>query len=144
MTYGLVAGKLCRMDRIYIPQFERKFRETYMQGREELIGMKELKNMAKFFACLLSTNSISWNILSCIVMNEEDLTSFRRIFTTFLFQELIQCMGPTGIYNKLENLPLRNALTGLFPRENSRDTKFAVNFFASIGLNILTENHRNF
>lgn len=37
---------------------------------------------------------------------------------------------------------LQEAFAGLFPRNNPRDTRFAINFFTSIGLGGLTDDLR--
>jgi pre-mRNA-splicing factor CWC22 len=37
---------------------------------------------------------------------------------------------------------MQDVFSGLFPRENARDTRFAINFFTSIGLGGLTDGLR--
>jgi len=59
--------------------------------------------------------------------------------------------GPIcGVQERLEDKFLSHHFEGLFPRDNPRNTRFAINFFTSIGLGGLTEgisrrfNHRFF
>lgn len=42
--------------------------------------------MAKLFAHLLANDAISWGVLGCIRLTEEDTTSSSRIFIKYLFQ----------------------------------------------------------
>eukprot|EP00882_Tetradesmus_deserticola_P030722 GHRQ01034631.1.p1 GENE.GHRQ01034631.1~~GHRQ01034631.1.p1 ORF type:complete len:110 (-),score=46.69 GHRQ01034631.1:193-522(-) len=46
----------------------------------------KLRNVAKLFAHLLSVDGISWGVLGCIRLTEEDTTSSSRIFIKYLFQ----------------------------------------------------------
>lgn len=94
--------------------------------------------MAKFFAHLLMTDSISWEVLSNIRLNEEDTTSSSRVFIKILFQELSEYMGLPKLNDKLKNEELLDAFAGLFPKDDPKNTRFAINFFTSIGLGGLT------
>jgi hypothetical protein len=46
----------------------------------------KLRNVAKLFAHLLSVDAISWGVLGCIRLTEDDTTSSSRIFIKYLFQ----------------------------------------------------------
>lgn len=46
----------------------------------------KLRNVASLFAHLLSTDAISWEVLTCIRLTEEETTSSSRIFIKYLFQ----------------------------------------------------------
>ena len=46
----------------------------------------KLRNVARFFAHLLATDSISWQVLDSIRITEDDTTSSSRIFIKILFQ----------------------------------------------------------
>jgi pre-mRNA-splicing factor CWC22 len=52
-----------------------------------------LRNVAKFFGHLLFTDAISWEVLSCVRLTEDDTNSSSRIFIKILFQELAEYMG---------------------------------------------------
>ena len=98
--------------------------------------------------------------MSAIVITEETTSSSSRIFIKILFQELSQYMGlpkvsfkhlPKSSPNKLLQLNSRLQedtmqvfFEGLFPKDNPKNTRFAVNFFTSIGLGGLTDDLREF
>lgn len=46
----------------------------------------KLRNVAKLFAHLLANDAISWGVLQCIRLTEDDTTSSSRIFIKYLFQ----------------------------------------------------------
>jgi hypothetical protein len=46
----------------------------------------QLRNVAKFFAHLLATDAVSWEVLAAIRLTEDDTTSSSRIFIKILFQ----------------------------------------------------------
>merc|ERR1712112_300431 len=103
----------------------------------------KLRNVAKFFAHLLYTDAIGWEVLSVIKLNEDDTTSSSRIFIKILFQELAEFMGLGKLNSRCRDATLQEAFDGLFPRDNPRDTRFSINFFTSIGLGGLTEDLRS-
>ncbi|XP_063972217.1 pre-mRNA-splicing factor CWC22 homolog [Diachasmimorpha longicaudata] len=138
--YGLLSGRFCAINKIYIVQFEQIFKDSY--DTIHRLDMNKLRNVAKFFAHLLFTDSISWGVLSCIKLNEDDTTSSGRVFIKILFQELAEYMGLTKLNARVKDVTLQEAFEGLFPRENPRDTRFAINFFTSIGLGGLTDDLR--
>ena len=53
-------------------------------------------------------------------------------------------MGLAKLSARVAEPGLAVALAGLFPRDNLRHTRFAVNFFTSIGLGALTDGLRDF
>merc|ERR1712080_158598 len=97
----------------------------------------------KFYSHLLHTDAIEWGVLSVIRLNEDDTTSSSRIFIKILFQELAEFMGLGKLNDRCRDATLQEAFDGLFPRDNPRDTRFAINFFTSIGLGGLTEDLRS-
>jgi hypothetical protein len=46
----------------------------------------KLRNVAKLFAHLLANDAISWGVMQCIRLTEDDTTSSSRIFIKYLFQ----------------------------------------------------------
>ena len=102
----------------------------------------KLRNVAKFFALLLYTDALPWTSLSCIHLNEEETNSSSRIFVKILFQELAEYMGLPKLNDRLKDKFLSTALEGLFPRDNPRNTRFAIKFFTSIGLRGLSDDLR--
>ena len=87
------------------------------------------RNVAKFY-----TDAIGWSVLSVIKLNEDDTTSSSRIFIKILFQELAEFIGLAKLVERTWDGSMAEAWEGLLPRDNSRDTRFAINFFTSIDL----------
>jgi len=61
-----------------------------------------------------------------------------------LFQELAEYMGLVKLNNRLHDPYLRQHFTNIMPKDNPKTTRFATNFFASIGLGGLTDDLREF
>jgi len=53
----------------------------------------KIENIAKLFAQLLFTNTISWTVLSTIRLNENQTTAATGHFVKYLFHELAKHMG---------------------------------------------------
>nr|CDS31098.1 pre mRNA splicing factor CWC22 [Hymenolepis microstoma] len=158
--YGSLAQRLCRVvlfsgekpkpgeakqqtttqpsepPRTYVAQFERIFGEQYATIHR--LETAKLKNVAMFFAHLLFTDSISWGVLECVKLNERDTSSSGRIFLKFLFQELCSFMGLAKLQARLRDETLQPFFVHLLPRNNPKDTRFAINFLITIGLGGLT------
>ncbi|CAD6999055.1 unnamed protein product [Ceratitis capitata] len=140
--YGLLAQRFCSINKIYIEPFEEIFKDTYQTTHR--LDTNRLRNVSKFFAHLLFTDAIGWDVLECIKLNEDDTTSSSRIFIKILFQELAEYMGLGKLNTKLKDEVLSESLAGLFPKDNPKNTRFAINFFTSIGLGGLTDELRQF
>lgn len=138
--YGLLAQRFCNINKLYVAPFEEIFKDTYQTTHR--LDTNRLRNVGKFFAHLMFTDSIGWDVLSCIRMNEEDTTSSSRIFVKILFQELVEYMGLGKLNAKLKTPELQVFFDGLFPKDSSKNTRFAINFFTSIGLGGLTDTLR--
>ncbi|WAR10249.1 CWC22-like protein, partial [Mya arenaria] len=139
--YGLLAGRFCMIDKKYVTPFQAMFREQYETIHR--LETNKLRNVAKFFAHLLHTDSISWAVLECMKLNEDDTTSASRIFIKILFQELSEYLGLPKLNDRLKDPTLLEYYAGLMPRDNPRDTRFAINFFTTIGLGGLTDDLRD-
>lgn len=138
--FGLLAGRFCAINKIYVTPFEQIFKDSYHTIHR--LDTNKLRNVSKFFAHLLFTDSISWSVLSCIKLNEEDTTSSNRIFIKILFQELSEYMGLAKLNERVKDVTLQEVFQGLFPRDDPKNTRFAINFFTSIGLGGLTDDLR--
>ncbi|CAF2111461.1 unnamed protein product [Rotaria magnacalcarata] len=140
--FGLLAQRFCLLKKEYIECFEKVFQDQY-----EIVHRLEnvkLRNVAKFFAHLLVTDAISWGVLRCIILTEEDTTSSSRVYIKNLFLELAEFLGLTKLNNRLTDPTLAEYFDGLFPRDNPKNTRFSINFFTSIGLGGLTDDLREF
>lgn len=99
--YGLLAQRFCNINRIYIGPFEEIFKDSYSTAHR--LDTNRLRNVSKFFAHLLFTDSISWESLECVKLNEEDTTSSSRIYIKILFQELAEYMGLKKLNDRLQD-----------------------------------------
>ncbi|CAF0826937.1 unnamed protein product [Adineta ricciae] len=140
--FGLLGQRFCLLKKEYIECFEKVFQDQY-----EIVHRLEnvkLRNVAKFFAHLLVTDAISWGVLRCIRLTEEDTTSSSRVYIKNLFLELAEFLGLTKLNNRLTDPTLTEYFEGIFPRDNPKNTRFSINFFTSIGLGGLTDELREF
>uniref|UniRef100_T1JVJ8 MI domain-containing protein n=1 Tax=Tetranychus urticae TaxID=32264 RepID=T1JVJ8_TETUR len=131
--YGLLAARFCLIDREFVSIFAEIFIDSYTKVHR-FTDTNKLRIASKFFAHLLYTDSISWNVLACIKLNEDDTTPSSRVFIKILFQELAEYMGFTKLAAKVKDPELEEAFAGLFPKNNPRDTRFSINFFSLIGI----------
>eukprot|EP01022_Parablepharisma_sp_SALTPOND_P003399 TRINITY_DN1135_c0_g1_i1.p1 TRINITY_DN1135_c0_g1~~TRINITY_DN1135_c0_g1_i1.p1 ORF type:complete len:843 (+),score=114.55 TRINITY_DN1135_c0_g1_i1:11264-13792(+) len=140
--FGLLAGRFCLISEVYKQKFQESFYRRYATLHR--LDTNKLRNLAKMYAHLLYTDSIEWKVFECIKLTEEDTTSSSRIFIKIVFQELCEHMGLEALHKKLQDETLMEPLAGLFPKDDLKNTRFAINFFTSIGLGALTVELREF
>jgi pre-mRNA-splicing factor CWC22 len=170
--YGLVSGRFCLLHERWQDAFQEAFANQY--NTIHRLETNKLRNVAKLFGHLLHTDSISWSVLSVIHLNEDETTSSSRIFIKILVQEMAEAMGmgtlkvrfdtdnpdpdselapaeeSTALVSKgkFDSKPApvstREWFKGMFPKDNARNTRYAINFFTSIGLGPLTDGMREF
>ncbi|KAL6553732.1 hypothetical protein OROMI_019405 [Orobanche minor] len=138
--YGLVGQRFCMMNRIHQVNFEKCFVQQYSMVHR--LETNKLGNVAKFFAHLLATDALPWHVLAYINLTEEDTTSSSRIFLKILFQELSEHLGIRLLKERLSDPAMQDSFDSIFPKDNPRNTRFAINFFTFIGLGGITENLR--
>ncbi|XP_056391045.1 pre-mRNA-splicing factor CWC22 homolog [Hyla sarda] len=138
--FGLLAGRFCLLKKEYMEAFENIFREQYETIHR--LETNKLRNVAKMFAHLLYTDSVPWSVLESINLSEETTTSSSRIFVKIFFQELCEYMGLPKLNARLKDPTLLPFFQGLLPMDNPKNTRFAINFFTSIGLGGLTDELR--
>jgi pre-mRNA-splicing factor CWC22 len=139
--YGLIAERFCKLNRRWRECFAAGF-TTYYETVHRYETNK-LRNIAKLFGHLLSEDGLSWDVLSCVHMNEGETTSSSRIFIKILFEELTAALGLKRLAEKCLQPDLQASLKGLFPKDgDAKKTRFAINYFTSIGLGLLTEDMR--
>eukprot|EP00668_Euglena_longa_P017568 GGOE01021985.1.p1 GENE.GGOE01021985.1~~GGOE01021985.1.p1 ORF type:complete len:665 (-),score=261.02 GGOE01021985.1:74-2068(-) len=135
--FGLLGQRFCMLKRVYQDRFEDCFKTQYSMIHR--LETNKLRNVAKFFAHLLHSDALPWTVLQYIHLNEGETTSSSRIFIKILFQELAEHMGLVKLNERLHDKSLEESFDGLFPKDNPKNTRFAINFFVSIGLGGLTE-----
>ncbi|EDQ88994.1 uncharacterized protein MONBRDRAFT_32571 [Monosiga brevicollis MX1] len=138
--FGLLAQRFCELNRDFQDKFVEVFAEQYETVHR--LETNKLRQEAKLFAHLFFSDAIPWTALSVIHLNERDTTSSSRIFIKELFLEISQFMGLKRLLDRLRDPSLRRAFEGLFPLNDPRDTRFAINFFTTIGLGALTDDMR--
>lgn len=106
------------------------------------LDTNKIRNVSKFFGHLLHTDAIPWTALQCIHLNEAETTSSSRIFIKILFQELSEFLGIAKLNARLKDATMQEAFVGIMPRDNPKNTRFAINFFTTIGLGGLTDDLR--
>ena len=85
------------------------------------LGTGKWWNVAKFYSHLYS-DTIGISVLSVSKINEDDTTSSSRIYIKILFIWLAKLVERT------RDGSMANAEEGLLPRNNPRDTRFAIKF----------------
>jgi len=138
--YGLLAQRFCNLNVIYVDAYKDIFVNCYTNVHR--LESFKIRNCATFFAHLLSTDAIPWEILSLIKLNEDDTNSSNRVFIKYLMENLTQAMGLQKLLTKIRDPDLRFAFDGMFPRDNPKNTRFAINFFTLIQLGALTDGLR--
>ncbi|KAH8815685.1 hypothetical protein F5884DRAFT_817935 [Xylogone sp. PMI_703] len=138
--YGLIGERFAKINRLWTDLFEQSFAKYY--DTIHRYETNRLRNIARFFGHLLSSDAIGWHVLSTIHLNEEETTSSSRIFIKILFQELTEEMGMPKLQARLKDDILRPSLEGLFPKDVPRNIRFSINYFTSIGMGAVTEEMR--
>ena len=139
-SHGLIGERLAKLNRLWTELFEQAFAENY-----ETIHRREtsqLRNNAKFWGHMLSTDAISWHVLSIISLNEDDTTSSSRIFIKILIQDVVEALGMGEVQKRFKDDMMKTNFQGIFPKDNPRNTRFSINYFTSIGMGGLTEEMR--
>ncbi|EFJ09007.1 hypothetical protein SELMODRAFT_130630 [Selaginella moellendorffii] len=140
--YGLLGQRLCMINQTFQQQFGECFLGQYAAIHR--LETNKLRNVARFFAHLLATDALPWTSLGYISLSEEATTSSSRIFIKILFQELADHLGLLKLKARLDDEQMRGSVAGIFPRDNPKSTRFAINFLTSIGLGGLTDGLREF
>jgi len=76
--------------------------------------------------------------MQIISLNENDTTASSRIFIKILFQEIVEFLGLEKTNKRLQDTTMKQYFANIMPKGNPRDTRFAINYFTSIGLGGLT------
>ena len=140
--YGLVGERFCRLNRVWFDCFETAF-VTYYDTIHRY-ETNRLRNIARLFGHLLASDAISWNAMGCIQLTEEDTTSSSRIFVKIMLGEVQESMGLKVLKERFADQEVKSACAGMFPLDNPKNTRFAINYFTSIGLGAITEEMREY
>ncbi|KAK0124348.1 pre-mRNA-splicing factor cwc22 [Cadophora gregata] len=140
--YGLIGERFAKINRLWTDLFEQSFAKYY--DTIHRYETNRLRNIARFFGHLLSSDAFGWHVFSVIHLNEEETTSSSRIFIKILFEDLAEEMGMPKLQARLKNDALRPYFEGIFPRDNPRNTRFSINYFTSIKMGPVTEEMREY
>ncbi|EPS43973.1 hypothetical protein H072_2083 [Dactylellina haptotyla CBS 200.50] len=140
--YGNIGERFCKLNRLWQDLFEKSFANYYETIHRYEIN--RLRNIARFFGHQFANDAIGWQSLNVIHINEEETTSSSRIFIKIFFQDLAEQMTMKKVVERLNDPFLADSFAGLFPRDNPRNTRFAINYFTSIGMGAVTEGLREF
>ena len=88
--YGLV-GVLCRLNCVWFDRFEMAFGTYYNMVHH--YETNRLRNITLFFGHILASDAISWNVLGCAKLTEEDTTSSSCLFVKIMLTEMQESMG---------------------------------------------------
>ncbi|CAF2180227.1 unnamed protein product, partial [Rotaria magnacalcarata] len=85
--FGLLGQRICTLKKEYVKYFEKVFQDQYeiVHGLENV----KLRNVAKFFAHLLFTKSISWDVLNCCNLTKDTKLS-ECIYFKYLLLEIVE------------------------------------------------------
>lgn len=140
--FGLIGERFCKLNRIWADNFQQAFEKYY--DTIHRYETNKLRNIARFFGHLIGSDAISWAVLHVVHMNEEETTSSSRIFVKILLQEVMEEVGIKKLAARFKDEDLKPALAGIFPMDNPKNTRFAINYFTSIGLGVITEEMREY
>ncbi|KAF8471797.1 hypothetical protein BDZ91DRAFT_846417 [Kalaharituber pfeilii] len=138
--YGLIGERFAKINRLWTDLFEKSF-VTYYETIHRY-ETNRLRNIARFFGHMFSTDALGWHVFSVIHLNEEETTSSSRIFIKILFQDLTESLGIKKLVERMKDPLMEEPFAGLFPKDNPRNTRFSINYFTSIGMGSLTEGMR--
>ena len=140
--YGLIGERFCKLNRVWTDSFQEAFATYY--DTIHRYETNKLRNIGRFFGHLLASDGISWAVLNVVHMNEEETTSSSRIFVKIMMQEMIEEMGIDHLVSRFQIPDLKPAFGGMFPVDNPKNTRFAINYFTSIGMGKITEEMRTY
>ena len=140
--YGLMGERFAKLNRLWTELFEASFTKYY--DTIHRYESNRLRNIARFFGHLLSSDAIGWHVLSIIHLNEEETTSSSRIFIKILFQDLAESLGMPKLRARLLDETINPSFEGIFPRDNPSNIRFSINYFTSIAMGALTEGMREY
>ncbi|OAX41880.1 MIF4G-domain-containing protein [Rhizopogon vinicolor AM-OR11-026] len=140
--YGLVGERFSKLNRVWTDSLEQAFSNYYTTIHR--YETNRLRNISRFFGHILATDAISWVVLECVKINEDDTTSSSRIFMKILMQEMMESMGLKALAERFKDEQVRHATRDMFPMDNPKNTRFSINYFTSVGLGVLTEEMREY
>ncbi|KAA0193885.1 hypothetical protein HAZT_HAZT003139, partial [Hyalella azteca] len=134
--FALIAQRFCGINRVYRDCFQEIFKTAYKTCHR--LDTDKMRNVVRLFAHLFVTDAISWEVFSVVLLNKDNTTISSSVFLKILFQEMVEFLGLSKLNDRLRDPTMSCAFEGILPRNNPHNTRFAINFFTSIGLGGLT------
>lgn len=89
--FGLIGERFAKLNRLWTDLFEQAFAKYY--DTIHRYETNRLRNIARFFGHMFSTDAIGWHCLSVIHLNEDETTSSSRIFIKIFIQDLAEALS---------------------------------------------------
>jgi pre-mRNA-splicing factor CWC22 len=140
--YGLIGERFSKLNRVWTESLETAFTNYYTTIHR--YETNRLRNIARFFGHLIATDAISWLVFECVKVNEDDTTSSSRIFLKILLGEMMESMGVKALAERFKDPEVKRGCEGMFPMDVPKNTRFAINYFTSIGMGVVTEDMREY
>lgn len=140
--FGLIGERFAKLNRLWTQLFEESFVKYY--DTIHRFETNRLRNIARFFGHMFTSDAIGWHCLSAVHLNEDETTSSSRIFIKILFQDIAEGLGMPKLATRFREDTLQPSLDGIFPKDNPRNIRFSINYFTSIGMGAITEDMREY
>uniref|UniRef100_A0A0B7ALD3 MI domain-containing protein n=1 Tax=Arion vulgaris TaxID=1028688 RepID=A0A0B7ALD3_9EUPU len=138
MFYALVAKELCQQEKKFIALFQNSF---FNYKTIHNVEAYKIQNMGKFFAHLLYTDAISWEVFKVVTLTKETSEN-SKTFLKILFQALSKNLGLFMLNKKLKDPTLSLHCKGFMARDNLENNRLRIEFFTKIGLGALMDDLR--
>lgn len=139
--YGILGERLCGLKKSYVSCFEETFATHYATIHR--LDLRKVRIMANFYAFMLASDALPWNVLTVIRLVPAETTSSSRIFLMHLFQEMYYTLSTHRLTELFKSEERASSLKGLFPKDSVENAQFAINFFTKIGMGFLTQDLRD-
>ncbi|OAA34538.1 Armadillo-type fold protein [Metarhizium rileyi] len=140
--FGIIGERFAKINRLWCDLFEESFAKYY--DTIHRYENNKLRNIAQLFGHMLGVDALGWHCLSVIHLSEAETTSSSRIFIQILFQSIVAEIGLPKLKSRMADDTLRPSLEGIFPKDNPKNLRFAINYFTAIKLGALTEEMREY
>lgn len=138
--YANIGERLCKINRIWSECYEVCFRNYY--DTIHRYETNRLRNIARFFGGIIAADAISWACFSIVHMTEEDTTSSSRIFFKILIGEMKEKLGMKALVERFKEPTMQEYYANMMPKTDPKSTRFAINFYTSIGIPQITDDMR--
>ncbi|QLL30222.1 hypothetical protein HG536_0A00390 [Torulaspora globosa] len=138
--YGTLAERLCSSHKSWKPAFELVFKSNYQNSEE--FEPAQLRTLGKLWGHILASDYVGLEVFENVHMSEDGTTAPGRIFLKFIFQEMVASLGIDELANRFKEEYIQPFLVNLFPKEDTDNIRYSINYFTAIGLGVLTEDMR--